>query len=226
MVAMRRELASLLGGSTAISVNGVEVFELASAVVAVGGIGKAAAQRAATTLATTYKPDVVVSAGIAGALSDDLHVGDVIEAREVVDAATGHRFAANGDAGTVVTASSVSGTAEKRSLASRWHADMVDMEASAVAQVAQALGIKFAAVKAVSDELSFIMPPVGNFVDEAGRFETVRFAAYLALRPKWWGTVRELNANARTAAVKLSESLQHLIDQRSHTAQEGNTVKA
>jgi adenosylhomocysteine nucleosidase len=226
VVAMRRELASFLRGNSAISVNGVEVFELASAVVAVGGIGKAAAQRAATALATTFTPDVMVSAGIAGALSDDLHVGDVIYAHEVVDAATGRHFAATGDAGIVVTATSVSGTAEKRSLASRWHADMVDMEASAVAQVARDFGIEFAAVKAVSDELSFMMPPVGNFVDQAGQFETLRFAAFLALRPKWWGTVRELNANARTASVKLSGSVQHLIDQRSQTAQEGNTVKA
>ena len=95
VVAMRRELASLLRGGKAISIDGVDVFELDSAVVAVGGIGKDAAQKAATVLAKTYKPDVMVSAGIAGALTENLRVGDVIHAGEVVDAATGQRFVAD-----------------------------------------------------------------------------------------------------------------------------------
>jgi len=226
VVAMRRELASLLRGGKAISIDGVDVFELDSAVVAVGGIGKDAAQKAARALVTTYKPDVMVSAGIAGALTERLRVGDVIHASEVVDAATGQSFSADGNGATVVTVSSVSGEAEKRRLASGWHADVVDMEASAVAQVAQEFGVAFAVVKSVSDELSFSMPPVGNFVDASGQFEIVRFAVYLAFRPQWWGVVRDLNAHARTASVKLSDALHHLIDQRSQTAAKGDIVKA
>ena len=50
------------------------------------------------------------------------------------------------------------------------------MEAAAVAAVAQERGIEFAAVKAISDELDFVMPPVGRFVDADGKFETARFA--------------------------------------------------
>jgi hypothetical protein len=91
------------------------------------------------------------------------------------------------------------------------------MEAAAVAAVAYERGIEFAAIKSISDELDFAMPPVAEFVDQSGRFETVRFAAYIALRPRWWSAVRHLNANSHIAALNLSEALKHLIDQRSHT---------
>jgi len=92
------------------------------------------------------------------------------------------------------------------------------MEAAAVAAVAQKRGIEFAAIKAISDEVDFVMPPVGEFVDQAGRFQTLRFAIYIAVRPKWWRAVKQLNSNSRLAAVKLSEALKHLTDQRSVTA--------
>ena len=215
VVAMRREVAPLLLGHRPRKIGAVEYFELESAVIAVGGIGQAAAQRAAYALIEKYSPGVLVSAGIAGALTDALKVGDVVHAREVVDVGTGERFASDGEAGTIVTVSSVSGVAEKRALPQRWQADVVDMEASAIAQVARENGIEFAAVKAISDELDFEMPPVGRFVNAAGEFEALRFAAFLALHPKWWGAVRKLNVASGQAAVNLTKALQHLIDQRS-----------
>ena len=226
VVAMQSEVATLLHGRRGSMLDGVKVFVLESAVIAVGGIGRQAAHRSAEAVTRRYTPVVLVSAGIAGALTPAGKVGDVVRARDVVDAATGERFGAGGDDGSVVTASTVSGPAEKETLAQRWKADVVDMEASAVGHVAKAHGIEFVAIKAVSDEFSFAMPPLGQFVNDAGKFETLRFAAFLALHPKWWNAVRELNVNSRAAAVKLSEALQHLIEQRSHATSEGNIVKA
>ncbi len=69
--------------------DGVEFYELEDAVVAVGGIGREAASRAAEALVARYSPSVLVSAGIAGALTPKLKVGDVVRAREVVDADSG-----------------------------------------------------------------------------------------------------------------------------------------
>jgi hypothetical protein len=85
------------------------------------------------------------------------------------------------------------------------------MEGAAVAAQAQRSGIAFSAVKAVSDELDFVMPPLGKFVNDEGRFETLRFLAYVAVRPKWWKDVRELSANSRKATANLCSALGHLI---------------
>ena len=226
VVAMPREVGPLLLGRRAVAVDGLKVFELESAVIAAGGIGRAAARRAADTILRRYSPSVLISAGIAGALTGALHVGDVVCARDVVDTGSGARFAAGGGDGTVATVSAVSGATEKRELALKWRADVVDMEASAVAAAAQEAGIEFVAIKSISDEPGFEMPPVGGFVDDAGQFETLRFAVWLAVRPQVWGPVRQLNANTRIAAVKLSDALRHLIDQRSKVVSEGKSVRA
>jgi adenosylhomocysteine nucleosidase len=211
VVAMRREVAPMLSGARAIHADDVEFYELENAVVAMAGMGRQAAGRAAEAVVARYTPGLLVSAGIAGALTPGLKVGHLIRARQVVDADSGAHFVTQGGVGTVVTVSSVSGSAEKHALAKRWSAAVVDMEASAVAAVAQRSGIGFAAIKSISDGLNFEMPPVSKFVNDAGKFNTLRFATFLATRPKWWGAVRQLSANSRIAAMNLSRELQHLI---------------
>ncbi|MGA9563964.1 MAG: hypothetical protein WBS19_00445 [Candidatus Korobacteraceae bacterium] len=220
VAAMRRELAPLLRGKQAMRVDGLDFFEFNRGVVAVGGIGRKAARRAVEAVIARYEPEVIISAGIAGALRPRLKVGDVIRSRGVIDADSGRTFAAGGDP-RVVTVSSVNGSAQKKTIAQRWNfAEAVDMEASAVAEASQSRGIWFAAIKAISDELDFAMPPVDQFVDSAGKFETARFAVYIAMRPKWWSAVGQLNANSRLAAMNLSDAVRHLIDQRSIAALE------
>ena len=49
------------------------------------------------------------------------------------------------------------------------------MEGAAVAQVANERGLKFAAMKAISDEAAFVMPPLNRFIDENGKFATGSF---------------------------------------------------
>ena len=226
VVAMRREVAPLLAGTRAQHRDGTEFYELENAVLAIGGIGREAAGCAAEAVVARYSPSILVSAGTAGALTPQLKVGDVIRAREVVDAESGTHFATQGGAGTVVTVSSVTGSAEKQALAARWNADAVDMEASAVAAVAQRHGKEFVAIKSISDELDFAMPPLNEFVNDKGKFETLRFAMFLVTRPKWWGSVRQLSANSRTAAANLSRELQHLIGSSHQVTREEKIVGA
>ena len=140
VTAMRVELAPLLRGKRAQQVDGVELFEIDSAVVALGGIGKKAARRAAEVAIGYSQPELLVSAGIAGAVSPKLKVGDVGWAREVVDAWTGIRYPTRGGDWSVVTVPTVSGPAEKRDLLRQYGADVVDMEAAAVAEVASEYG--------------------------------------------------------------------------------------
>lgn len=226
VVAMRREVAPLLCRSQERHIAGVAIYEVHGAVVAVAGMGRQAATLAAKIVASNYSPGILISAGFGGALTSDRRAGDVVTAREVIDSETGERYAAGSGGSTVLTVSGVTGVAGKRDLASRWNADMIDMEAAAVAEVAQKLGIEFAAVKAISDELEFELPPMAQFVDDAGQFRTMRFVAWLAIRPRWWSVVRRLNANSQLAAANLSHVLEHLIDQWSNTANEERRVQA
>jgi adenosylhomocysteine nucleosidase len=194
--------------------DGIDFFEFPDAVVAVGGIGRKAASRTAEALIRRYSPGVLISAGLVGALTPKLKVGDVVEVKEVIDVDSSTVFETGRGNVVLVTGSAVAGPVDKSIAAQRWNADIVDMEASAVAAVAKVHGVDFAAIKAVSDEPNFQMPPLSRFVNGQSKFETMRFLAWLAIRPKWWSVVRQLNANSSTAAANLSTALDHLIEQR------------
>ena len=217
VVAMRVEVAPLLAKMKMqpLQVDGVELFELPEAMVAVGGIGEKRARHAAEVVIEHAQPKLLVSAGMAGALSPHLKVGDVGRMREVVDVATGERYPTRGGEWVLATSPGISDVAEKGALLTKYAADAVDMEAGAVAQVAKERGLEFAAVKAISDDSAFPMPPLTRFIDGNGRFETRQFLVYVALHPKWWATLAKIRKNSKLASANLCRELQHLIDSSS-----------
>ena len=218
VVAMKREVNPLVRvwrhREAAGSLNGaarrLAIFESDTACLVIGGIGAKAAARASRVVLEQSRANVLVSAGSAGALRPDLKVGDVFRPATVIDVATGARFASLGGAGTLVTTGSILGPPEKKEMASRFAAQVVDMEAAAVAAVAKERGVAFLAIKAISDELDFALPPMRQFVDDEGEFHSGRFLAYLALRPGWWGAVRHMAASSARAASALCAALESL----------------
>ena len=211
MAAMPVELAPLLGKTRPQPVDGVDLFELPGAMVAIGGIGESHARHAAEVVIEQAQPKLLVSAGIAGAISPKLKVGDVGWIREVVDVATGERYRTERGDWVLATSQDVSDAAEKLGLLTKYGADVVDMEAAAAAQVAREHGIEFAAVKAISDDATFEMPPLNRFIDD-GRFDTRRFLVYVALHPRWWGTLGKIKKNSEIATANLCGAVEHLIE--------------
>jgi hypothetical protein len=84
------------------------------------------------------------------------------------------------------------------------------MEAAAVAEIAQAHGCRFAAVKAISDDAATEMDFVGRFVEPSG-FRTGAFLAYVAPRPRLWSAVRQLRINSERASSNLSSTLANIL---------------
>lgn len=207
------ELAPLIGAIQPQNIDGVELFELPRAIVAVGGIGEKFARRAAEVAVKNAQPKLLLSAGIVGAISPGLKVGDVAPIREVVEVATGARYRPSGGGDWVLaTSQDVSDATEKQALLEKFGADVVDMEAAAVAQVAQEHGIEFAALKSISDDASFVMPPLNRFIDENGRFATRKFLMYVALHPRWWSTLGKIKENSSIASRNLCNALEHLLE--------------
>jgi len=207
------ELAPLIGVMQPRNVDGVDLFELPQAVIAVGGIGEKFARRAAEVAVDQVRPRLLLSAGVVGAISPKLKIGDAARIREVVDVATGTRYATSGGGDWVlVTSQDVSDAAEKRQLFERFSADVVDMEAAAVAQVANERGLEFASVKAISDDAEFVMPPLNRFIDDKGRFATRKFLIYVALHPRWWSTLGKIKNNSEIASRNLCTAVEHLIE--------------
>ena len=186
-------------------------FENEDAVLLCGGIGYEAGKRAAETVIEYARPSLLIATGLAGGLKPEWTLGRTMVAAEVVDEPTGRRFRTARGEGTVVSSREIARAAKKRELASRFAADVVDMEGAAVAEVAEAHGLPFLAVKAVSDEMDFELPPLQEFVDAEGRFQHVRFGFWAAWHPQWWPAIAQLKRNSDRAAAALAEKLKQVI---------------
>jgi adenosylhomocysteine nucleosidase len=214
IAALKRELAPLLGDWTASEMvhlpSGV-CFEKGSNLAIAGGIGPRAARRAAESLLEAATPKLLVSAGMAGALTPAHCVGDVF-IPNVVISDTGEDFFTGVGTGTLLTVPGVTGMDSKRDLGNRFAAEAVDMEAAAVAQIAKRHGVPFVAIKAISDELDFPMPDMSDYVTADGSFDTGRLVAHAILHPRMWGVLSRLKTNSARAACRLCLALHALIE--------------
>lgn len=182
-------------------------FEKDDVVLVCGGIGAEAARRAAEAAIALYDPSVIYSAGFAGALNDQLKVGDVIQPQLVINAGDGSSITLNDGEGVLVSFASVASPEQKRRLGDSFRAQAVDMEAAAVARAAEAHGVRFRAVKAISDEVDFVFPKLNQFVDSDGKFREGQFAWFTALRPWLWPAVARLANNSKRASRALCDRL-------------------
>lgn len=207
VAAMEREVGSLIRDWTMILAHFGHVYEKGHVVLVMSGIGGKFAAEAAEEILTFRAPEVILSVGFAGALEESLTVGTVVVPTKVLHQESGRGFTIDGGEGTLLTASGIATPAQKREVASRFGAQAIDMEAAAVAEVAQIRGVRFAAIKAISDDLAFPLPAMDRFVDAEGRFRTGRFVAHAAIRPRMWPVLSQLRGNSVKASNALCQVL-------------------
>jgi len=183
------------------------LFENGEAVLVCGGIGAEGARRATEAVIREASPVRVISVGFAGALDGSLRIGHVFEPRAVINAADGARTEVGSGEGILVSSATVADKAQKIRLGKAYGAIAVDMEAAAVAQGAQARGVEFGALKAISDAADFNLPALDGFVGRDGSFRSVGFACHVALRPWLWGTTMALARNSSKASHALCGAL-------------------
>jgi adenosylhomocysteine nucleosidase len=187
------------------------LFENAEAALICGGIGAEAARRATEAVIEQVHPTRVISAGFAGALDGSLKVGDVFVPRVVIGAGDGVRTEIGSGEGVLVSFATMAGNEQKTRLRTAYGAHAVDMEAAAVAEGARAREIEFEAVKAISDAAGFDLPAMDRFVREDGSFQSRRFLAHVALRPRLWGATIALARNSAKASRALCGALGSFI---------------
>jgi adenosylhomocysteine nucleosidase len=191
----------------------VTIWESEHAIAACAGIGALCA-RIATDVAykaATADVSLIISAGLAGALSPDLCVADIVQPTVVTDGVDGLSIStARGGFGTLITSGAIATHKEKQSLA-RSGALAVDMEAFAVADVARVYGVPFIAIKSISDEFAFKLPPLGRFISPEGQFRTGQFVLWTLLRPWCWQTVIQLGRNTSAAVRTLTQAVENTL---------------
>ena len=217
IAAMPGELKAVVVGWKHTRRNGVDTWAHRDEnlyVAACAGAGQAAATRAFAAVEADAPVDLVFSVGWAGALRPDLAPGFGHNVAGVIDVRTGERFQCDADSGPLwlATSTHVADEAEKRRLADAYPAAaLVDMEAAAIARLAQMRGIPFYAIKGISDSLDAKLPDFNRFIDEQGRFHTAKFALSSLLRPSYWPSLVRIGENSRKASQSIAETLQAFL---------------
>jgi adenosylhomocysteine nucleosidase len=234
IAAMPAELKPLTRGWQHQRQYGVDLWRWSFAdgewIAACAGAGIQAATRAFAEAEKTGPIDQLISSGWAGALREELAPGQALDVSAVIDARTGERFltkrpeivvegsprSQNRDLGHpglwLVTSPKVADAHEKLRLAETYSASLVDMEASAIARLAQMRGIPFYCIKGISDGYTEQLPDFNRFISPNGQFRTLRFVLFAILRPKHWPALIRMGENSRKAARSIADSLLDLLD--------------
>ena len=215
IAALEREVAPLVKGWKVLdhSISSVyRTFQKGDTIVVCAGIGSDPAKLCAERAISHFAPEILVSAGLAGALVPGMSIGQILIPATIVNSRTGLSISTGHGKGTLVTAAGVAGPEGKRLLARQYSGAAVDMEAAFVAEVAQMHKLGFTAIKAISDDADFPVPDLEQFVNGNGKFLTRNFLAYVAARPRLWSTLRQFAVNSRQASQELCCVLLNLIE--------------
>lgn len=233
IAALPREVLTLVGGAKpdpTLKRRHISRFILPNAVVVAAGMGPDRVTLAVEAALEAADVNLLVSAGLAGSCDPRLPARLVAEATEVVDVRTGERYLTEAAEGIVVdprygsrstmpeglilaTGNAIASVREKTRLREAYGAAMVDMEAATVARLARARGLRFRAIKGISDGPDFELEGLSRFTGKHGEFLTASFALHTSLRPRTWSKAMELGQGSNVALGGLSQKLRQVIEE-------------
>ena len=213
IAALPREVAGLVRGWREQRLPGrIVVYSNDVAVVACAGMGAARVTLAVEAAMSVKLVTELISVGFAGACDPSLQVEDIVRAGVVVDAQSGERFRSSPSAQVLVSTPAIASVKEKQRLHAAYGASAADMEAATVARMAQAHGLRFRAIKVISDDAMFELQELGQFATHDGQFRQGAFAAYSAVRPRLWSKLFHLAENSKRALRALTAELETQLD--------------
>ncbi len=197
-------------------------FDEAQVRAVLTGVGGARAKSVANA-ALEWRPDLCITAGLAGSLRAEYRVGQVLAARDImelessrtvsVDASLLSRAQACGAIliDRLLTSSAMILSVEgKKRLGNM--AGAVEMESFAVAMEAGAANIPAIAVRAISDEADEDLPMnFGDLLDESGEVNKAKMARAVARAPHKLPALMRLGRQSKAASLKLAEFLERYV---------------
>lgn len=200
------------------------------------GLGRERVEAATKLILERYPVTTLISLGFAGALAEELEVGDVV-IYSTVHCATGRieeatkqrsycsddgllRLATDALEGTTVrfcigsgvtVPRLVSSPVEKQGLGQAFHAHIVDMESYWIARIASSKRIPFVAVRAISDARRDSLPPFDQMLTTNGRWQWKKTLSHFFRHPQHLAALPGLSRNAWRARRNLTVSVECLV---------------
>ena len=200
------------------------------------GIGKECARIAAEMTIRCYRPDLVISAGFGGGLTEEVQDGDIVVGTEILDLhadygseirwRTAHQVthlhgldsAAHNDFrvhfGKLITCEEmVLKAAAKQRIGQATGALSVDMETSAVAAVCAARQTDFLGIRCITDNNHENLPHEFNDFFVVGQLRPARILTSCTRRPRLLLDLARLGYRAQHSGIRLARFLETALRQ-------------
>ena len=184
------------------------------------GVGATECRRRITPMLDSQCPNLLVSAGFAGSVSDELEVGDLIIAGNHSDSklaeAAVRVLPKNVLIGNLWTTQSIVDDAdERRGLAAMHHAAAIDMETAVIAAECAARSIPFLSLRVISDSSHrpFPAPPTVLFDVARQRTPILKLAAYVARHPSSLSLLLKFQRQISNAEERLAAALLEVLQE-------------
>jgi adenosylhomocysteine nucleosidase len=204
--------------------------------LALSGMGQAAAREAAVRLMAQFRPQLLVSLGFGGALSPGLHPGDLVLGEffskydpetqafapvtpapspprplpELVGVLTGAGVAVS--LGSLITTPWIIRKGRQGGPLTGLPCPVLDLESAALAELARAAGLPFLGLRAITDaageEIPDFLAPAGR---EPGPVGVLDALGWLAADPRRLQDLVRLRRRSRLAAERLAAALMALL---------------
>ena len=161
--------------------------------------------------------DCLISAGFAGALTDDLRVGDLLLAKNFSTVDLGEKWSPSGSPihfADMLTVSALIESGEERSkLALTSGAVAVDMETEFIARVCAKLGVPLLSLRVISDTPRELLPAPANVLFDVERQQTpmLKLARYFLADPSHVPRLLRFAKRIRCARKVLADALVDVV---------------
>ena len=198
------------------------------------GVGRKRAQNATQQVIDKFNPEVIISMGYAGALTEGLNVGDMFVASTIFSPESDSNSFEMDDPknlkwlelakktpppenvklkiGRLITVDMVVHTPKaKKELGSRFRAEAVEMETLEIALLARVNKIAFISFRGISDAVNHELIDCSSFLGSDGELSKLRAGWYVLTHPKSLKNAFSLRSNTQIATQNLTDFISRLI---------------
>ncbi len=182
-------------------------------IAAVTGPGQMRATAMVERLLTQHGITRLVHFGFAGGLNPGLVTGELLRIGQVIAPTERPIELAAVRPHTLLTMDQpIYSVAHKASTWAQYNADAVDMESHAVAAVCEQSGVRYTAVRAVSDPADVALPPGAlAMLHDDGRTDLIGAAMFVAFNPLRIGPLMRLSQDAGLAGQTLADEVERIV---------------
>ena len=198
------------------------------------GVGRKRAQNATQQVIDKFNPEVIISMGYAGALTEGLNVGDMFVASTIFSPESDSNSFEMDDPknlkwlelakktpppenvklkiGRLITVDMVVHTPKaKKELGSRFRAEAVEMETLEIALLTRVNKIPFISIRGISDAVNHELINCSSFLDSDGELSKLRAGWYVLTHPKSLKNAFSLRSNTQIATQNLTDFISRLV---------------